>query len=342
MWAMGEKFLYITHSDAIMLKKLFFFMLLMIFGLPLLRAESGCCLNPNKEACSFYLNAEECCPPSGYPSQGFGPRSQAECMESFFYPSPNKAACALLPEDMPELCQMGCCCRFFQSDEQTELLAELKPKVECVGDGYQWLSNVEECNKATCSQVFNIPLIEEVTNEAEQPPLQTATEQTNESIKNDNETQTKPSPKQPNQQTNQCNEMGGVCRRGIGSGGLLALLGLLPWCNSGETIMRGVKGCGTLQSCCIPSTLELSSNFDSSTSYELVVVQRYTLAGKQALRLSIPRDGTLYYNINVMNSWFSGNAAFAKLYINSKLVTELRGGKETREISVRGGDQVSF
>ncbi len=130
-------------------------------------ADSGCCLNPFTDTCSFVVNATDCCPldniTSAYTSGNpdiRGPSDQSSCLADWFYPTNNESICAVLNTSVvatADYCEIGCCCKY----NGTNVTAEQLRRFECLNPRTErWfsLANIGSCNLTACSAYLPFPL----------------------------------------------------------------------------------------------------------------------------------------------------------------------------------------
>jgi hypothetical protein len=117
--------------------------------------DSGCCLNPNRDACTYYDRAENCCLEwdDEYTIEE-GPGNQEECLASWFFVYDSNEACSVMGEAGSEFenanyCTFGCCC------ERTaigDVLASQAKQIECLWDNKAWapFNEIINCDQASC------------------------------------------------------------------------------------------------------------------------------------------------------------------------------------------------
>ncbi len=305
-------------------------------------AYMGCCINPQQGACK-QMDSESCCPATYEP--GSIPESQGECLSSYFYKSDDDAACALLPNDgRAEKCQQGCCCMHSRVNEGADIVtAKQSHNVECQGPGFYWERDFRSCDKAFCESKFGVIAKASdfdkkkttTTLSDEEPTSEESTTATSigelTQVLNPADTSKYPDDK--------CARQGGICRRGFLRGGILAAIGLVPWCDEGEN--RIGNQCGGLKACCQPAPSEpLKPMSFSDTSYQLTLSQIFTGSSTKAITFDVPQDGTLFYTTNILDCWFPIKKGNSRVYLNSVPIAALDQGEDSNQISVKNGDKV--
>ncbi len=126
--------------------------------------DSGCCLNPNREACAYYDRAENCCLEweDEYLVEG-GPVDQADCLANYFFVYETDDACAVMGEAYNsfanyEMCSYGCCCvKGPMGDEDYVYTATIERGALCMEtDDKMWspLADIINCDEATCRGII--------------------------------------------------------------------------------------------------------------------------------------------------------------------------------------------
>ncbi len=296
-------------------------LVIVLFVVNFAAAESGCCLNPATQPCQFVVDEKECCPPNSTYSKV--PESFEDCLTEFFYGSIDETACLYLPEEKVELCQMGCCCP-FESNEAPFVAR----KLNCEAAGGTWKKDTYDCNKNVCSELH----------QQEIPRVQTTSSTTVRAVTSTTTSMLQRAKKEPTS-INTCLDHNGMCRRGFGKGGLMALLGWASWCNPDEKVLE-VKGCSVLQRCCIPREFQL--NVSNKGNFQLFRKDLYSRAGKKVLSFRADYNGVIFYMLNAENDWFIFNTAFSELALNDLRVAYTKNRLVKGKVKVKKGDTVTL
>ncbi len=137
---------------------------------PEMTQGGGCCLNPKKNACTYYESASLCCPEdtTQYVSPiEVGPKDRQQCLSRdwfFFYSSDD--ACAQMTTanfDNAGYCEQGCCCERSPSGF---VKGSQLSKIKCGGSQQQWKSfgEINECSNEACAKIMG-GTAEEIVND---------------------------------------------------------------------------------------------------------------------------------------------------------------------------------
>ncbi len=108
-------------------------------------AETGCCLNPNSDVCSF-MDSSECCPPDNNSYAIQPPHNESECLNRYFFPG-NEDACLKLDNGA---CTLGCCCKQIVNDSGVFYKFQADYKLNC--EGGEWITGT--CSEDACEKAY--------------------------------------------------------------------------------------------------------------------------------------------------------------------------------------------
>ncbi len=223
------------------MKRLLLICFLLLVLIPQANAVPGCCLNPERGACKV-MDSDDCC-------------KDSKCIDTQFFMSNEEYACAILPTEKADLCRQGCCCKYLSTTEETFVEAYQAKKVDCTGEALLWTSDFSGCDEEFCLSLFGAKEGSGVG--ASEPKggggSGGANSQTQSSITISTtilQGTTIPPGGESQAPGSKCDNLGGNCERGLFRGGLLAFVGLISWCDKGETRISEAKDCGWLRSCC--------------------------------------------------------------------------------------------
>jgi thiol-disulfide isomerase/thioredoxin len=120
-------------------------------------AKSGCCLNPNEDACTYYKEDLACCPEGVY-SDPTGPSDQSQCLSNWFFRYEGEEACAAMPAATypnAEQCMLGCCC---ETTPEGGIGAVMDLRLRCTGENSYWGALDEiNCTEGGCTDFLKKP-----------------------------------------------------------------------------------------------------------------------------------------------------------------------------------------
>ncbi len=304
---------------------IFFLSLNMVLG-------GGCCLNPGDYACEYVTDIAICC-------------ETEECENQMFVEG-NSEACATLTGIYATACETGCCCERNAGGITSNLLSQ----TACQGETKRWTASRDNCDSFCRGAFTSISPQSESAPDWWQPgdgpvcwedsngefhcyePFEQTTTTVNveEIIEEEHLNFENPIMNVPD--GSECSTYGGVCRYS-----LFSPLGANP-CNSREELIEE-SDCGIFRKCCQIGMIDIKSEYNSDSTYELVYLNRYSELGSKGLSFFIPERGTLWAGLKADKKYFT-NKQFSSISINGKEFEKIKSGSKVIELAVNAGDHI--